>query len=114
MALDNNRIVIIGAGPCGQGAAWRLHELGFENYTVFEKNNYVGGLSASFSDEKGFTWDIGGHIHCLHYDYFDRVMETVLPEDGWVSHERESWIWMRARAICCRRTRICFFWRFLW
>ena len=37
MALDNNRIVIIGAGPCGQGAAWRLHELGFENYTVFEK-----------------------------------------------------------------------------
>jgi len=99
MALDNKRIVIIGAGPCGLGAAWRLHELGFENYAVFEKNDYVGGLSASFSDEKGFTWDIGGHIQFSHYDYFDRVMKTVLPEDGWVSHERESWIWMRARFI---------------
>jgi protoporphyrinogen oxidase len=99
MVEGNKKIVIIGAGPCGLGAAWRLHELGLENYEVFEKNDYVGGLSASFSDEKGFTWDIGGHIQFSHYDYFDRVMEAVIPEDGWVSHERESWIWMRNRFI---------------
>jgi len=99
MALHNKRILIVGAGPCGLGAAWRLHELGFENYTVFEKNDYVGGLSASFSDDKGFTWDVGGHIQFSHFDYFDRIMETVLPEDRWVSHERESWIWMRNRFI---------------
>ena len=35
--------------------------LGLENYEVFEKNDYVGGLSASFSDEKGFTWDEGDY-----------------------------------------------------
>lgn len=99
MALGNKKIVIIGAGPCGLGAAWRLNELGIENYEVFEKNDYVGGLSASFVDDKGFTWDIGGHIQFSHYDYFDRVMEAVIPEDSWVSHERESWIWMRNRFI---------------
>ena len=99
MVAGNKKIVIIGAGPCGLGAAWRLHELGLENYEVFEKNDYVGGLSASFSDEKGFTWDIGGHIQFSHYDYFDRVMAAVIPEDGWVSHERESWIWMRNRFV---------------
>jgi protoporphyrinogen oxidase len=99
MIHNKIKIVILGAGPCGLGAAWRLNELGVRNYKVFEKNPYVGGLSASFSDEKGFTWDIGGHIQFSHYEYFDRVMETVMPGDSWVSHERESWIWMRNRFI---------------
>jgi len=99
MVHDKLKIIIIGAGPCGLGAAWRLHELGISNYEVFEKNPCVGGLSASCKDEQGFTWDIGGHIQFSHYDYFDRVMAALLPEDGWVSHERESWIWMRNRFI---------------
>ena len=99
MMSNKKKIVIIGAGPCGLGAAWRLHELGIENYRLFEKNDYVGGLSASFVDKQGFTWDIGGHIQFSHYDYFDRLMETVIPESGWVPHERESWIWMRGRFI---------------
>jgi protoporphyrinogen oxidase len=95
----NPKIVIIGAGPCGLGASWRLHELGFADWELFEMNPYVGGLSASFTDDKGFTWDVGGHIQFSHYDYFDHVMNTVIPEKGWISHERESWIWMRNRFI---------------
>ena len=93
------KIVIIGAGPCGLGAAWRLNELSIPNYELFEKNDYVGGLSASLVDDKGFTWDIGGHIQFSHYDYFDQVMDTVIPKDNWLPHERESWIWMRDRFI---------------
>ncbi|MEI6125402.1 MAG: FAD-dependent oxidoreductase [Pseudomonadota bacterium] len=99
MKYEGGKIVIIGAGPCGLGAAWRLHELGIDNFEIFEKNDYVGGLSASFEDAKGFTWDIGGHIQFSHYDYFDRVMEAVIPKVGWLSHERESWIWMMNRFI---------------
>jgi protoporphyrinogen oxidase len=99
MNLNSPNIAIIGAGPCGLGAAWRLHELGCDSFDVFEKNTHVGGLSASFVDAKGFTWDIGGHVMFSHYDYYDKVMQTVIPQDGWLSHERESWIWMHDRFI---------------
>lgn len=96
---DLKKIVIIGAGPCGLGAAWRLHELGYSDWDIYEMNPYVGGLSASFVDDRGFTWDIGGHVHFSHYDYFDKLMTTLIPDYGWISHERESWIWMRHRFI---------------
>jgi len=81
------------------GAAWRLHELGCDSFDVYEKNAHVGGLSASFVDAQGFTWDIGGHVMFSHYDYYDKVMQSVIPQEGWLSHERESWIWMHDRFI---------------
>jgi protoporphyrinogen oxidase len=51
--------VIIGSGPTGLGAAYRLKELGIKDFIVLEKENYIGGLATSFVDEKGFTWDVG-------------------------------------------------------
>src|SRR5690554_6892622 len=96
--LSEAKIVIIGAGPTGLGAAYRLHELGFSNFTVFERESHVGGLSASFVDPRGFTWDIGGHVLFSHYGYFDRCMDSVLG-DEWVYHAREAWIWMKERFI---------------
>jgi protoporphyrinogen oxidase len=98
MDLDNSRVVIVGAGPTGLGAAWRLQELGFENWQIFEQEAYAGGLAASFIDNAGFTWDIGGHVQFSHYSYFDRLMDVLLG-DQWLSHERESWIWMLNRFI---------------
>lgn len=92
------RIVIIGAGPTGLGAAWRLQELGHKNWTVVDANDYAGGLATSFVDDQGFTWDIGGHVLFSHYKYFDRLMEQLLGDD-WLEHEREAWVWMRERWI---------------
>jgi len=99
MLNRKSKILIIGAGPCGLGAAWRLHELGYDGYELFEQNDYVGGLSASFIDNNGFTWDIGGHIQFSHYDYFDRVMNFIMPNEKWVLHDRDSWIWICNRFI---------------
>ncbi len=99
MQNDKGKIVILGAGPCGLGAAWRLRELGYDNWEIHDRNEYIGGLSASFVDDNGFTWDVGGHVLFSHYDYFNRLMEVVIPEDQWLDHERESWIWMRERFI---------------
>jgi protoporphyrinogen oxidase len=94
------RIVILGGGPCGLGAAWRLAELGHDNWCLYEKNDYWGGLAASFQDTDGFWWDIGGHVLFSHYRYFDEVMDTLLgKEDGWVFHRREAWIWMQDRFV---------------
>lgn len=80
--------MILGSGPTGLGAAYHLHKLGQTDWRVFERNNHVGGLSASFVDDSGFTWDVGGHVLFSHYDYFDHVVENVLGRD-YYSHLRE-------------------------
>ncbi len=92
------RILILGAGCTGLGAAYRLHELGYTNFHVLEQNSYPGGLSASFVDEHGFTWDLGGHVQFSHYDYFDQLMERALSV-AWLQHIRESYVWIRGKFI---------------
>ena len=100
------RIVIIGAGPCGLGAAWRLNELKEQRLlNVGERVEWLlvdaaataGGLASSVVDPAGFTWDLGGHVMFSHYEYFTRVLDQVVPT--WLTHERESWAWMRERFI---------------
>ncbi len=61
------KIVIIGAGPTGLGAAYRLKELGYKNFQLYDRHPYIGGLASSFTDSAGFTWDIGGHVMFSHY-----------------------------------------------
>ena len=77
--MQSTRILILGAGCAGLGAAYRLHELGHTNFLVVECNSYPGGLAASFIDDKGFTWDIGGHVQFSHYEYFDQLMVRAAP-----------------------------------
>lgn len=93
------KYLIIGAGPTGLGAAYRLKELGETDYLLLERNPWVGGLATSFKDDSGFTWDIGGHVQFSHYKYFDKVMDDALGKDGWLEHERESWVWMKDRFV---------------
>jgi protoporphyrinogen oxidase len=93
------KYVIIGSGPTGQGAAYRLKELGITDFIVLEKENRIGGLSKSFVDEQGFTWDIGGHVQFSHYKYFDELMLKALGPDGWLQHQRESWVWIENRFV---------------
>ena len=92
------RIVIVGAGPTGLGAAWRLNELGHANWVLYEASDHPGGLASSFVDDAGFTWDVGGHVLFSHYEYFDQLMVKAL-RDQWVEHVREAWVWMRERWI---------------
>lgn len=93
-----SRIAIVGAGPTGLGAAYRLVELGHTEFTIYEQNAWPGGLAASFRDPAGFTWDVGGHVQFSHYAYFDQAMDAAMGGD-WLSHERESWVWIRDRFI---------------
>ncbi|MGH9513962.1 MAG: protoporphyrinogen/coproporphyrinogen oxidase [Terriglobales bacterium] len=89
--MQTKKILVIGAGPTGLGAAYRLQELGYENWELYEKSDHVGGHSTSHVDEKGFVWDEGGHVIFSHYPYFDQLVERMLGPDV---HERirESWI----------------------
>jgi protoporphyrinogen oxidase len=87
------RIVIIGAGPTGLGAGYRLKELGHTAFHIFDRHPYVGGLAHSFTDDQGFTWDIGGHVMFSHYSYYDRVFDAMMA-DEFSLIQRESWVRM--------------------
>lgn len=92
------KIVILGAGPTGLGAAYRLQELGYRNWAIYERNPYVGGLATSFVDSLGFTYDIGGHVMFSHYKYFDDLVDKLLG-DNYTEIMREAWVWMMDRFV---------------
>lgn len=96
--MNNPRILIIGAGPCGLGAGWRLAQLGVPSFHIYEKEHYVGGLASSFVDPNGFTWDVGGHVLHSHYPYFDAMFEDVM-QGEYFTHQRESWVWIYDRFV---------------
>jgi protoporphyrinogen oxidase len=91
-------VLIAGAGPTGLGAAWRLNELGCDDFLVLEASDGPGGLARSFRDSRGFTWDVGGHVQFSHYAYYDRVLDRAVTI-GWLEHERESWVWVKGRWV---------------
>lgn len=54
------RVVILGAGPAGLGAAYRLGHRGVGRVTVLERNAHVGGNAGSF-ELAGVRVDYGSH-----------------------------------------------------
>ncbi len=96
--MPQRSIVIIGAGPTGLGASYRLKELGYTNFHLYEKHPYIGGLAHSFVDPAGFTWDIGGHVMFSHYTYYDRCFDTLMGSD-YTLNDRESWVRMMDRWV---------------
>lgn len=97
--MKSYKYLIIGSGPTGLGAAYRLKELRITDFHILEKESYIGGLATSFTDENGFIWDVGGHVQFSHYQYFDDLMLKILGSDGWLNHQRESWVWMKNRFV---------------
>ncbi len=92
-------IVILGGGPTGLGAAYRLRERGEDQFEIFERSDRVGGLATSFRDTKGYTWDVSGHIIFSGYPYFNQFLEKVLGSDGMRRIDRESWIKFEDRYV---------------
>lgn len=88
---SEQRIVIIGAGPCGLGCARELTRLGHRNWLLLEAAAGPGGLASSVVDDVGFTWDLGGHVVFSHYGEFDALLHEAMGEEIW-SHERSSYV----------------------
>ena len=94
----SKKIVILGAGPTGLGAAYRLRELGHENFVVLEARGNAGGLASSETTKNGFTYDIGGHVLFSHFRYFDDLFDRMLG-DEYQELQREAWVWMMDRFL---------------
>lgn len=90
MSVDR-RVLIIGAGPAGLGTGLRLADLGYENWFIYEKEDRVGGLSASFTDDKDFVWDLGGHVLFSGIPAFNTLFEELM-EGDYLEHQREAWV----------------------
>jgi protoporphyrinogen oxidase len=92
------KIVILGAGPTGLGAAYRLRETGYENFVVLEARSSAGGLASSETSANGFIYDIGGHVLFSHFRYFDELFDRMLGNE-FQELQREAWVWMMDRFL---------------
>lgn len=58
--LTGKTVAVVGAGPSGLAAAYRLQQRGAK-LTVFERNDYVGGRTRSVR-KNGFVFDVGALV----------------------------------------------------
>src|SRR6185312_10222957 len=74
-------IVVLGAGPAGMSAAWRLSELG-RPVTVLEKDRAVGGMGKTITVGK-YAVDYGPHtFHIRETEESRAIHEAIKPLFG--------------------------------
>jgi protoporphyrinogen oxidase len=102
MSRDRVEVLIIGAGPSGLGAAWRLsthpHARKASSYLVVDNHTRPGGWARSLS-KGGFTFDFGGHVFFphKHYQLFAELLAS-LPL-WWTSSCPERGTWTKGRFL---------------
>jgi protoporphyrinogen oxidase len=100
MEVDKKyKIIILGSGPTGLGAGYRLKSLEQSDFLIVDQSSEVGGLAKSITDANGFTWDIGGHVHFSSFNHYNSVLDDLIKPECWNHFSRQSWIWMRKRMI---------------
>ena len=66
------RVVILGSGMAGWGAAHRLNEVGVPS-VMYDKNAYYGGHTASFKHPEGFIFDEGPHVSFTKHERLQKL-----------------------------------------
>jgi protoporphyrinogen oxidase len=75
------RIVILGAGPAGISAAWRLTKLGYP-VTVLERDGAVGGMGRTIT-VGDYSVDFGPHtFHIRETKESKEILKTITPFFG--------------------------------
>jgi protoporphyrinogen oxidase len=78
---DKPKVVVLGAGPAGMSAAWRLSELGIP-VTVLEKDTAVGGMGKTIKVGPYFV-DYGPHtFHIRETEESRAIHEAIRPFFG--------------------------------
>jgi protoporphyrinogen oxidase len=80
--VNKPRIAVLGAGPAGMTAAWRLSELGYP-VTVFDRDDAVGGMGRTITVAGGYRVDFGPHtFHIRETDESRGVIDAIRPFFG--------------------------------
>jgi protoporphyrinogen oxidase len=78
--MDDNSVVIIGAGPAGLTAAYLLAKSGIKATVIESDPQDVGGISRT-AKYKGFHFDIGGHRFFSKSQAVEDFWDEILPDD---------------------------------
>ena len=82
-------VIVIGAGPTGLSAAYHLGR----DAVLLEQAGQVGGWCRSIED-KGFTFDMAGHIMFSNDPYVHEMYQLLLGDNvHW--QDREAWIYSK-------------------
>lgn len=81
MENQNQKAIIIGAGPAGLTAAWCLLRETDIKPIVLEEETFVGGISRTV-EYKGNRMDIGGHRFFTKNDEVNRIWSELMPMQG--------------------------------
>ena len=86
---SSSPVVVIGAGPTGLSATYHLGP----DALLLEQNDQVGGWCRSFVD-RGFTFDMAGHIMFSNDSYVHEMYRMLLGENvHW--QDREAFIYSK-------------------
>ena len=85
------KVVIIGGGPAGLTAAYRLSKVGAKS-VVLEKDSMLGGISRTV-EYKGYHFDIGGHRFFTKVAVVEKMWREVLPAGDFLRCQRLSRIY---------------------
>ncbi len=87
----NARIIILGAGFSGMGMAIRLRQEGFDNFTIYEKADEVGGTWRE-NRYPGVACDVPSHLYSFSFEPNPNWTRRFSPGD-------EIWAYMKRCAI---------------
>ena len=90
------RIAVVGGGPAGVSAAWRLRALGAVP-VVFESRDHVGGRTRTDAVD-GFRVDAGAQLFAGHFHALFRLLGEAGAGDRAVRSPGRDALWTRGRA----------------
>jgi len=76
------KVVVIGAGPAGLGAAYRLQQYDSEDWLLIDAEESPGGFYGSATTPEGFRFDHSYQALQSRYEYFDKLLESLERRTG--------------------------------